>query len=79
MFRVEIHELLFVYAGICLAGILFAVALHNFQRFGRERAARRTQLKCRLCSFEFSDTSNAVLPRCPNCQALTERQRLSQL
>ena len=79
MFRLDLHELLFVYAGLCLAVILLAACLHNFHRSSRERAARRALLKCRLCAFEFSDNSEDVLPRCPNCRALTERGRLSQL
>ncbi len=79
MFRLQIHELLYVYAGLTLTVILFAACVHNFRRTGREKAARQTLLKCRLCAFEFTDTTGAVLPRCPNCQALTERKRLSQL
>jgi uncharacterized protein YchJ len=79
MFRLQIHELLFVYCGFTLAVILFAACMHNFRRSSRERTARRALLKCRLCAFEFSDHSGAVLPRCPNCQALTERRTLSQL
>jgi hypothetical protein len=79
MFRLQIHELLFVYTGLCLTVILVAACLHNFRRSTRERTARRGLLKCRLCAFEFRDTTGAVLPRCPNCGALTERRKLSQL
>lgn len=79
MFRLELHELLFVYAGLSLAIILLAACLHNFRRSSRERTARRELLKCRLCAFEFTDHSGTVLPRCPNCQALTEKRPLSGL
>lgn len=79
MFRLQIHQLLYVYGGVTLVVILFAACMHNFRRSAREKAARRELLKCRLCAFEFSDQSGAVLPRCPNCQALTERRRLSHL
>ena len=30
-------------------------------------------------SGTIRDTTGAVLPRCPNCGALTERRKLSQL
>lgn len=79
MFRLQLHELLFVYSGVCLLVILAAACIHNFRRSTRERSARRNLLKCRLCAFEFTETTDIVLPRCPNCGALTERKTLSQL
>ena len=36
MFRLELHQLLFVYTGLCLAVVLLASVLHNVRRNRRE-------------------------------------------
>lgn len=79
MFRLELHELLFVYAGVCLGVILLASILHNLRRTRREELALRGLVKCHLCAFEFRDDTGADLPKCPSCGALVNRDRLSQL
>ena len=79
MFRLELHELLFVYAGLCLGIILLAAILHNLRRTRREELALRGLVKCHLCGFEFRDDTSAELPKCPCCGALVNRDRLSQL
>lgn len=79
MFRLELHELLFVYAGLCLGIILLASILHNLRRTRREELAMRGLLKCHLCAFEFRDDTGADLPKCPSCGALVNRDRISQL
>ena len=79
MFRLDLHELIFVYAGLCLGIILLASVLHNLRRNRRERHARRDIAKCHLCAFEFRDETGADLPKCPCCGALVNRERLSQL
>lgn len=79
MFRLELHELLFVYTGLCLAIVLLASVLHNVRRNRRETLALRDLVKCHLCGFEFRDDTSADLPKCPCCGALVNRDRLSQL
>ena len=79
MFRLELHELLFVYAGLCLGIILLAAVLHNIRRNRRESHAIRNLVKCHLCAFEFRDDTGADLPKCPCCGALVNREPLSSL
>lgn len=79
MFRLELHELLFVYTGVSLAVVLLSSVLHNVRRNRRESLALRNLVKCRLCGFEFRDRTDADLPKCPCCDALVNRDRLSQL
>ena len=79
MFRLELHQLLFVYTGLSLGVVLLAAWLHNLRRTRRESLALRDILKCRLCAFEFRDASHAECPRCPRCDGLVNRERLSHL
>lgn len=79
MFRLELHEMLFVYTGLCLAIVLLAAVLHNVRRHRRETLALRDLVKCHLCAFEFRDDTGAELPKCPCCGARVNRERLSQL
>ena len=79
MFRLQLHELLFVYTGLCLAVVLLASALHNLLRTRREEIAMRDFLKCHLCAFEFRDATAAELPTCPSCGSLVNRDPLSRL
>ena len=79
MFRLELHELLFAYTGLCLGIVLLAAVIHNIRRNRRESLALRDLVKCHLCAFEFRDESGADLPKCPCCGALVNRDRLSQL
>ena len=79
MFRLQLHQLIFVYAGFCLAIILLAAWFHNMRRTRRDRAALHDLMKCGLCAYEFRDETEAAIPRCPNCNALVERRHLSRL
>jgi hypothetical protein len=79
MFRLELHELLFAYVGLCLGIVLLASVLHNIGRNRREVLAHRNLVKCHLCAFEFRDDTGADFPKCPCCGALVNRERLSQL
>jgi predicted Zn-ribbon and HTH transcriptional regulator len=79
MFQFTLHQVIFVYAGLCIAVIAIAVALHSLLRTRRERAALRLVLKCGFCAFEFRDDTTTTLPRCPRCHGLVERRRLSGL
>ena len=79
MFRLNLHELLFVYAGLCLGIILIASLLHNIRRNRHERHAQDGLVKCHLCAFEFRDDSGAELPPCPCCGTHTSRDPVSRL
>ena len=79
MFRLELHELIFVYAGLCLGIVLLASVLHNLRRNRRESHAARGLVKCHMCAFEFRDDTGIELPRCPSCGALADRGRISRL
>ena len=79
MFRLELHELLYVYTGLSLAVILLTSWIHNLRRTRREALALRNRLKCRLCAFEFRDDTHTERPHCPRCDALVSRERLSHL
>ena len=79
MFRLELHELLFVYTGLCLGIVLVAAVLHNLRRNRHESLAMRGLVKCHLCAFEFRDDTGADLPKCPCCGALVNRDELSGL
>ena len=79
MFRLELHQLLFAYTGFCLAIVFLAWWLHNARRSQREHHAVQSLVKCGLCAFEFRDTSETPLIRCPRCSARVSRNRLSSL
>jgi uncharacterized paraquat-inducible protein A len=79
MFRLDLHELLFVYTGLALGIVLLAAWMHNLRRTRHERHALRDLVKCRLCAFDFRDESATERPRCPRCGALVNRERLSTL
>jgi predicted Zn-ribbon and HTH transcriptional regulator len=79
MFRLDLHELLFVYTGLCLGIVLLTSVLHNIRRNRRESLANRDLVKCHLCAFEFRDKTGDELPKCPCCGARTSRERLSHL
>ncbi|MEO6739738.1 MAG: hypothetical protein ABIP20_05760 [Chthoniobacteraceae bacterium] len=79
MFRLDLHELLFAYSGVCLGIILLASVLHNIRRNRGESLAVRDLVKCHLCAFEFRDDTGDDLPNCPCCGARTTRGRLSRL
>jgi hypothetical protein len=79
MFRVEPHQLLFIYAGVGVALIFVAALLHTLRRVRVERNALRGTMKCGMCAFHFRDGTGMVHPRCPECGALVERKRHSAL
>ena len=79
MFRVEPHQLLYIYAALGVGAVAVAALLHAIRRAKRERAALRGVVKCGLCAFHFKDERRMVHPRCPNCGALVEARPLSRL
>ena len=79
MFRLEPHQLLYVYAALGVAAVFAVAFLHNLARTRRERSAHRDVLKCGMCAFQFRNDRQLVHPRCPSCGALVEQKPLSQL
>lgn len=79
MFRVEPHQLLFVYAALGVAFIFLVALIHTIRRTRQERSALRNLLHCGMCGFEFRNEHNLVNPRCPNCEALVDPKRKSGL
>lgn len=79
MFRLEPHQLLFVYAGLGIALVFIAALIHTIRRARRERAALRDVMRCGMCGFQFRNERQLVTPRCPNCGSLVEKKRQSSL
>lgn len=79
MIRLSLHELLFVYTGVCLAVVLVASIIHNLHRRRRENEALLGVVKCHLCAFEFRDETDAEFPECPACHARSNRDMISRL
>jgi len=79
MIEVSLTMLVFVYLGMFLAVIFGNWIAWNLARMRRERQALRHRLRCALCSFEFEDASQDLLPRCPRCGSLNERTPFRRL
>ncbi len=79
MIHISLTMLVFVYLGIFLALIFGNWIVWNIGRLRRERQALRHRLRCALCSFEFEDLSDDLLPRCPRCGSLNERTPFRRL
>jgi hypothetical protein len=77
--RVSLNYLVLIYLVLMLAPILGAWLLAEWRRQRSERATFRHVLRCRLCTGEFEDATDAVLPQRPHCGALNERRSLSRL
>lgn len=76
MIQVSFTSLAGICLGLMLVPIFGAWLVGEWQRQRRERAAFRHVLRCQLCTGEYTDTTSAVLPRCPHCGALNERAQL---
>lgn len=79
MIRVSLTLLVFVYLGLFLAVVFANWIAWNFRRQRAERRALRHRLRCGLCALEFEDESADLLPRCPRCGSLNERDRFRRL
>jgi Zn finger protein HypA/HybF involved in hydrogenase expression len=73
MIRASLTQMIFVYLGSFLALIFANWIIWNISRLRVERQALQHRLRCALCSFEFKDASDDLLPRCPHCGSLNER------
>lgn len=79
MIRVSLTLLIFIYLALFLTVVLAHWVWFEWRRQRRERLAVRNRLRCALCAFEFEDTSEEELPRCPRCGSLNERDRFRML
>jgi len=77
--RVDLSLLVLIYLGLMVGPVLFLWLLNELRRQRREKAAFRHVLRCGMCSFEFEDRTETLLPKCPRCSSLTERYPISSL
>ena len=73
MIRASLDSMIFAYLGSFLVLIFTNWIFWNISRLRIERQALRHRLRCALCSLEFDDASDDLLPRCPRCGSLNER------
>lgn len=79
MIRVSLSLLVFIYLFVFLT-IVFALWFWSgWMRSRREKIALRHRLRCKLCAFEFEDSTGTLLPRCPRCGSLNERSKLRMI
>ena len=76
MIRISLNELIFVYVLVFLAAILSAWIAYEMARQFREKRLGRSQVRCAVCAMQFEDRTSAILPRCPRCGSLNERDKL---
>jgi rRNA maturation endonuclease Nob1 len=76
MIRVDLAGLVIIYVMVFLAAILTVWIAYEMVRRVRESRSRRYRLRCAVCGMEFEDRTPAILPRCPRCGSLNERERL---
>jgi len=74
MIRVELPWLVFLCLLFFLGTIFCFWIAQEFGRRSRERRKRRFRIRCRVCQFEYDETTGAPLPRCPQCGSLNERE-----
>jgi predicted Zn-ribbon and HTH transcriptional regulator len=79
MIRVSLTYLVFIYLFFYLNSVLFLWLWNIWQRSRREKLALRHRLRCTICSYEFEDPSDTLLPRCPHCGSLNERFKFRTL
>ncbi len=79
MIHVSLAMLVFIYLGSFLAVIFGNWIVWNIGRLRSERQALQHRLRCALCAFDFRDTSDDLLPRCPRCGSLNERTPFRKL
>jgi hypothetical protein len=73
MIRASLTTMVFAYLCGFLALIFGNWIVWNIGKLRSERRALRGRLRCALCSFEYQDETDDMLPRCPRCGSLNER------
>ena len=79
MIRVSLTLLIFIYLALFFTVVQSHWVRFEWRRQRRERLAVRNRLRCALCAFEFEDSSEEELPRCPRCGSLNERDPFRML
>lgn len=77
MIHLSLPLLVLVYLLALLGSVLGAWLVAEWRRVRRELRAFKHVQHCALCGFDFEDSSEAALPRCPRCASLNERSRHS--
>jgi predicted RNA-binding Zn-ribbon protein involved in translation (DUF1610 family) len=75
MIRIELSWLVFICLLVFLSGIFFVWISYEIARRQTAKRALRNRLRCAVCSMEFADDSQDVLPACPRCGSLNERRK----
>jgi rRNA maturation endonuclease Nob1 len=76
MIRINLAELVCAYLLVFLAAILAIWIAYEMVRRIREIRFRQYRTRCAVCGMEFEDRTPAILPRCPRCGSLNERDKL---
>lgn len=76
---VTLTTLVFIYLFFYLNTVFFLWLWNVWQRSRREKKALRHWVRCTICTHEFEDPSDTVLPRCPRCGSLNERLKFQTL
>ena len=79
MIPVSLSLLVMIYLGIMMGFVLAAWLLNVFRKGRREKAAFRDVIRCTICAFEFQDGSRDMLPKCPRCGRLNERNPIKRI
>lgn len=79
MIRLTLGTLVFVGLAVMLGGIFAAWILSEWRRQRRERRSFEHVYRCATCGCEFEDSTDESLARCPRCDSLNERYRVSRL
>ncbi len=79
MIRVSLSVPVFVYLFVFLAAVFAAWLWFGWSRTRLEKSALRHRLRCKICAFEFEDSTTTLLPRCPRCGSLNERYKFGNI
>ena len=79
MIRVSLTFLIFVYLFLFLTVVFGLWIWFELKRQRAERLAVRNRIRCTICAFEFENSTEEPLARCPRCGNLNERRPLSML
>lgn len=76
MIFINIAELPAIYVVVFLAAIFALWIAYKMFEKNNDPLSWRHRLQCALCGMEFEDRSSTLLPRCPRCGSLNERDSL---
>lgn len=76
MILIDISVLPEIYLVVFLAAIFVLWIAYKMAGKSNEKYLLRHPLQCPLCGMKFEDNSSALLPQCPQCGSLNERDYL---